>query len=73
MSTTPRGKKTKITCNNIECNNVFEVRIADVKRGWGLYCSKSCKQTAQEQQRQMIKKLSGEHLLPKNKRRKKYW
>ena len=27
----------------MSCGNSFEARAADVKRGWGKYCSKSCK------------------------------
>ena len=30
------------------CSKLISVREADVKRGWGLYCSKSCKAKAQE-------------------------
>jgi hypothetical protein len=36
-----RGKKIQTTCKC--CGNVFTVREADRKRGWGIYCSKSCK------------------------------
>lgn len=30
------------------CKKVFSARAADVKRGWGLYCSKRCKAVVQE-------------------------
>lgn len=30
------------------CGNTFKARVADVKRGWGKYYSKSCKAVAQE-------------------------
>ncbi len=30
------------------CKAFFEARVADVKRGWGLYCSKRCKAIVQE-------------------------
>jgi hypothetical protein len=33
------------------CNATFETRAADRKRGWGIYCSKSCKATAQSMAR----------------------
>lgn len=33
------------------CNATFEARTADRKRGWGIYCSKSCKATAQSMAR----------------------
>jgi hypothetical protein len=35
---------TKVKCR---CGTVFEARTADVKRGWGKFCSKSCKATQQ--------------------------
>lgn len=31
------------------CRQPFHARAADVKRGWGKYCSKSCKAIKQEQ------------------------
>lgn len=31
------------TCRNKKCCAKFMARTADVKRGWGLFCSKSCK------------------------------
>lgn len=31
------------------CGNAFEARVADRKRGWGNFCSKSCKATRQTQ------------------------
>ncbi len=36
-----RGKKTTRRCMN--CTKQFTPRVADVKRGWGKFCSKSCK------------------------------
>tara|TARA_Y100001938_G_C7873423_1_gene321434 strand:- start:105 stop:425 length:321 start_codon:yes stop_codon:yes gene_type:complete len=30
------------------CRQPFQARAADVKRGWGNYCSKSCKANKQE-------------------------
>ena len=36
------------------CKTVFEARVADVNRGWGLYCSKRCKAIVQE-------KKNGQH------------
>lgn len=32
------------------CKGWFKARVADRKRGWGRYCSKSCKAIKQEQQ-----------------------
>lgn len=37
------------------CGAPFLARAADVKRGWGLYCSKSCKATKQEQRTGQMK------------------
>lgn len=34
---------TDRTCQNRKCGARFTARTADVKRGWGLFCSKSCK------------------------------
>ena len=31
-----------------KCNDMFTARTADRKRGWALYCSKSCKAKEQE-------------------------
>ena len=33
--------KIKLKCKN--CKNDFYARLADVTRGWGKFCSKSCK------------------------------
>jgi hypothetical protein len=33
-------------CKHKACGAAFEARVADVKRGWALYCSKSCKARA---------------------------
>lgn len=30
------------------CGKAMKVRAADIKRGWGRFCSKSCKASAQE-------------------------
>lgn len=35
-------------CSCKRCGKVFTARTADVARGWGLYCSKSCKARDQE-------------------------
>lgn len=31
------------TCRNKKCCAKFMARTADVNRGWGMFCSKSCK------------------------------
>lgn len=35
----PRGTKIKMVCF---CGSTYEARLADLKRGWGLTCSKRC-------------------------------
>ena len=32
---------TTVKCH--QCGNPFQARTADVRRGWGKFCSKSCK------------------------------
>lgn len=39
------SEKTRIECK--WCGYRFTTRTADVKRGWGLFCSKSCKAKSQ--------------------------
>jgi len=41
------GKMVERTCK-CGCGVKFMARVADVKRGWGKYASKSCKAKAQE-------------------------
>ncbi|MDR6421334.1 hypothetical protein J2801_003622 [Paraburkholderia phenoliruptrix] len=41
----PKMVERKCKC----CCKSFQARAADVKRGWGLFCSKSCKAIKQEQ------------------------
>lgn len=36
---------TTVTCKKCKCK--FQARTADVKRGWGRFCSKSCKASEQ--------------------------
>lgn len=40
-----RGKKVERQCRR--CGMLMQVREADVRRGWGKYCSKSCKAIVQ--------------------------
>ena len=35
------------TVNCKKCKTPFEARTADIKRGWGKFCSKSCKAKTQ--------------------------
>lgn len=42
-----RGAKVEVACAC--CGNKFMARVADRKRGWGKYCSKSCKAMKQKQ------------------------
>jgi hypothetical protein len=39
------------------CRKPFQARAADVKRGWGLFCSKSCKAKKQEKRTGQYNKL----------------
>ncbi len=41
-----RGKTVIVNCK--WCRLPFVARVADRKRGWGKFCSKSCKAKAQE-------------------------
>jgi hypothetical protein len=40
-----RGKTVQRKCDNPHCKNVYTARQADLKRGWGRCCSKSCAMT----------------------------
>lgn len=42
-----RGSTVQVNC--ARCGDPFAARVADRKRGWGRYCSKSCKAIKQEQ------------------------
>lgn len=46
-----RGTLITTKCANPECGTEIEVRAADVARGWGKYCGKSCKAKHQASQR----------------------
>lgn len=47
----------KVFCANKRCSQQFEVRQADINRGWGKFCSKSCKAVKQEQRTGQYRKL----------------
>lgn len=42
-----RGQTVKVKCQR--CKQPFMARVADRKRGWGRFCSKSCKAIKQVQ------------------------
>lgn len=42
-----RGEKVRVKC--ARCKQPFMARVADRKRGWGKFCSKSCKAIKQTQ------------------------
>jgi hypothetical protein len=42
-----RGETVQVKCAC--CPVIFTARVADRKRGWGKFCSKSCKAKKQEQ------------------------
>lgn len=39
-SSSQRGRTVSVKC---KCGTTFQARVADRKRGWGKFCSKSCK------------------------------
>ena len=41
-----RGATVEVKCGR--CKTLFTARVADRKRGWGKFCSKSCKAIKQE-------------------------
>lgn len=45
----PVARTGYVWCNCKCCGQPFEARIADRRRGWGRFCSKSCKAVKQEQ------------------------
>lgn len=45
---TTRGATVKVVCKNKRCQCTFTARVADRKRGWARFCSKSCKAVVQE-------------------------
>lgn len=47
----------KVTSNCKCCNKQFVTRAADIARGWGLFCSKSCKAVNQEQNKKKLKTI----------------
>lgn len=42
-----RGETVVVKCQR--CGDPFAARVADRKRGWGKFCSKSCKAIKQTQ------------------------
>ena len=44
---TTRGEKVRVKC--ARCKQPFMARVADRNRGWGKFCSKSCKAIKQTQ------------------------
>ncbi len=52
-----RGKTTVVKCKF--CKEEFTARVADRKRGWAKFCSKSCKAKHQERKTGQYKKYIG--------------
>lgn len=44
-----RGVQVTIICENKNCNNERMARVADIKRGTGRFCSKSCSSKHREE------------------------
>jgi len=36
-----------VICENLDCRKQFKARLADIARGWGRFCCKSCKAAVQ--------------------------
>jgi hypothetical protein len=49
------ASKVERTCKT--CRGTFLARTADVKRGWGLFCSKTCKGKEQENRTNQFSRL----------------
>ena len=49
-----RGEMVVVKCK--ECKEEFSARVADRKRGWGKFCSKSCKAKKQEKRTHQYRK-----------------
>lgn len=60
---------TTVTCHNKSCKKEFQARTTDVKRGWGKFCSKSCKAIEQENRTGQYK----DYLYNKSKPKKKIY
>lgn len=57
-----------VTCKCKNCKQPFEARVADRKRGWARYCSKSCKALAQEKRTGVYRSLlNGNHPHSRNR------
>jgi len=60
-------KTVRVRCKYKPCGNWFDAREADVKRGWGKFCSKSCKAKEQEERTGRFRKLKRPiHIYPEN-------
>jgi hypothetical protein len=54
--------KVEVKCKNKQCRKAFTAKAADIARGWGKYCSKSCKAIHQENRTgQYGQYLAGQH------------
>jgi hypothetical protein len=51
-------------CENPRCNKPMKVRAADIARGWGRFCSKSCKAQEQENRTGQYQQLLNQELQP---------
>ncbi len=66
------AKMVTVCCGNKKCGKEFEARAADVARGWGKFCSKSCKAVVQEKRTgQYTDLLQGGSGKPKGGKKKK--
>jgi hypothetical protein len=56
MKNQVRGKMITTSCQC--CSVKFEAREADIKRGWGKFCSKRCAAISKNKNKKSTKKLS---------------
>ena len=67
------AKMVTVCCANKKCGKEFQARSADIARGWGKFCSKSCKAVVQEKRTgQYTDLLQGGNGKPKGGKKKKY-
>lgn len=45
----------QVKCANKQCGCTFTARVADRKRGWAKFCSKSCKAVVQTKSRGSVR------------------
>ena len=54
---------TKVNVRCERCGDIFEAKVADRKRGWARFCSKSCKAIKQTYGKNAFKPTQGKDSL----------